>query len=791
MRLVEGVRQLWSAAGRLPLTGEAGRATARRLAAMADAVDAAVEAQPVEAIGAELAEVSGDRWRYLTLQDGRMLLLQVAPELAETELEPLGPAIADVRRTVARLQQAHPDIEVGVTGLPVIEADETVVTQRDATLATLLAVVLIAGMMVLSFHSFIQPLLVVAALFVGVGWSFGFLTLAVGHLQLLSVTFTVILLGLGVDFGIHLVSRFELVRDRYPAGVPGFRATMIDTMQTMGPGIVTGAVTTSLAFGATLLTDFRGMAEMGLIAGVGIILCLIAMFAVLPALMRLVRPRRRHVKPVEHRPINIYEHHWWEPFYRRPLVTLAIVGVMAAAGGYAMQYVRYDYNLSNLLPANVESVQWLERLTEPVAAAAGDDGRANGGARTGEQSVWSAVSLVKVDDDREAALAEVRRRAEAFAALPTVAGVEGVGVLFPPDQAHRRARIAEARRQMGGLLRPPLPPARRVEPAALAASLRQAGAGLQAFAGGPAAQSPQPAGAAALAAQGARLKRLGERLGELAEADPARAEAVSVRLNRAFADWRSALRQQIDQALRVEPIDVADLPDVLARQAVADVAGREVFRLRIVPAADVYNPEALAEFVEQLRQVDRRLNVPGDERITGGVVQIYESTRLMVRAYKRAGLYALIAVLLIVLLDFQRIGDALLTLVPVGLAFVMLMGIMGANNLPINPANIIVLPLLFGIGVDCGVHIIHRYRQSPHEPPPGLAEGTGKGVTMTSITTIIGFACLMIAQHRGIFSLGFTLALGMALTLLACLTVMPAVLVFRHRLIGRPQANEA
>jgi predicted RND superfamily exporter protein len=153
----------------------------------------------------------------------------------------------------------------------------------------------------------------------------------------------------------------------------------------------------------------------------------------------------------------------------------------------------------------------------------------------------------------------------------------------------------------------------------------------------------------------------------------------------------------------------------------------------------------------------------------------------MIRAYVKAGLLAMMAVFCIVLLDFQRPADALLCLVPVGLAFVLLLGIMGANNLPINPANLIVLPLLFGIGVDSGVHILHRYRQAPNEHPPGLAAGTGKGIMLTGTTTALGFACLMIADHRGITSLGFTLTLGMILTLLACLTVMPSILELRSR----------
>jgi len=739
------------------------------LQSLVGSVAMALDGAAAGPIAEELKQAMGERYRYLDTAEGRLLLMQVVPRLAEDELEPVKPAVAAVRGMMAELAPRFPEVEAGLTGLPVIQSDETDVTQRDATLASFLAVAVIAVVMVWAFHSLLVPLLIVASLAFGVAWSFGYLTLAIGHLQLLSVVFTVFLLGLGVDFGIHLISRFELVRDRYPAGPPGFRQTMIDAMQTVGPGIATGAITTAVAFGTTLLTRFRGMAEMGHIAAVGILLCLLAMFTLLPALMRLVRPRRRHIRPVHHRRVNIYEHHWWTPFHQRPWITLAAALAVTAVGVYGATFIRYDYNLSNLLPRDLESVQWFNRLAGTGRAATVAADEPEGAAEKSRPNIWFAASVVPVDDGIDAALTEAKRRTEAFRELDPVASVGGVGMLFPEDAERKRERFRAVRAELGDLLDAPLPDARPASAEELAGSLRQLRDALVAGEGAGRLVSGLLVGP-----MRQQLGRLAERVGAMPEAEAAARLAT---LNEAFAAWRDGLRQRIDGALSTRPLGLEDMPAPLHRQAVGGEGEQRVLLLQVYPKGNIYDPQELEPFVRSVQRVD--------VDATGPAVQIYNSSLLMQNSYLWAGLYAVIAVFVLVLLDFQRLVDAALCLVPVAMAFVLLLGIMGANDMPINPANIMVLPLLFGIGVDCGVHILHRYRQAPNEHPPGLAAGTGKGITLTSLTTIIGFASLMIASHRGIASLGFTLAVGMALTLLVCLTVMPAILELytraRHR----------
>ena len=734
-----------------------------RFSHLISAMGEALAGKDDQTVGDQLNAVMGKRYEYLPVNHGGMLAMMIEPKLSDHDLEPVKPAMLATRKALAETLAAMPGVEAGLTGLPAIESDETDVTMRDSTLASILAVVLIAVLMVASFHSVMLPLTIVVALLAGVAWSFGFVTLSIGHLQLLSITFTVMLLGLGVAFGIHLVTRFEMVRGQYPDGPDGFRQAMIDAMQTMGPGIATGAITTAAAFCTTLFTDFTGMAEMGLIAGVGILLCLVAMFTVLPALLRLTRPHAHHIKPPADRKFQLYARHWWTPFYRKPRITVVLVLIISIAGLLGMRKLRYDYNLSNLLPRGLPSVTWFDRLTDGADTSAKNDDNAAG------DSIWFGASCITVQSgDIQTALAEAKQRARAFEKLPSVASVGGIGLLFPSDNARKCERITQVRGKLKIWLDASLPQAQPSTPELAQATLQTLG-----FAMNLARKRPELADAPRV--DGA-LKQLAGKLQavstQLADLDDATAAARLVALNQVFARWRDQLKTTIDQALVTRDLTPGDLP-APARRAAVGGPRRDVLLLQVFPKGDVYDPAQLEPFMTQMRTVD--------PLVTGTVVQIYESTQLMIRAYIEAGIFALIVVFILVLIDFQSVTDSLLSLLPVGVGFIVLLGTRGWGDWALNPANIIVLPLLFGIGVDNGVHMIHRFRAAPDEHPPGLAEGTGKAITMTSLTTIIGFGALLVAHHRGIASLGLTLAMGMLLTLAACLTVMPSVLEIRAK----------
>ena len=663
---------------------------------------------------------------YLTSDNDRLFFIRVTPYRDPDALNALADSIQAIRQIIEELSEQYPALEVGLTGLEVIETDETAVAIRDTTVASLMAFGFITALLVLAFHSWRTPLLVAISLLFGIAWSFGFLTIVVGHLQVISVVFTVILLGLGIAYGIHLASRFELIRHQYPDNLDGLQMAMRDTFQTMGPGVVTGAVTTAAAFSTTLFTDFKGVAEMGLIASVGILLCLLAMFSVFPVLLRLKRAKHRHVVPMQDRLVHFFEDRWIMPFVHWPRLTLLVAALVTGVSVLAITQMRFDYNLMKLQPRNIDSVTWQQRV-----------------AQNSERSVWFAVSVCNDLEEARRRAREFRRSEDHESARDSYVSttIGGVAMLFAQDDA------ADGPTTVGAV--------------DLGTQLSTMQWAMQLATRAAIPQNVKPS-----------LDRLDQAIRRavavLTKLDSEQRQRKLDRLEQEYRQWRGQrIREVLYTSQLMKPFrEVGERGRVIL----------EVYpKLPDDPRSPVdgpLHPDFLPEFYRQLSSVDAK--------VTGPIVQIYQSGKLIKDSYLWVGVVALLVVFLLVLLDFRRFDDAVLALIPVGVGFAVTFGVMWLLGMSINPANIIVLPLMFGIGVDSGVHILHRYRQDPITRPLGLSHGTGKGITVSSLTTVIGFGCMMLAKHRGIASLGFVLALGILMTMLACWTVMPAWLELRE-----------
>jgi len=689
--------------------------------------------------------LAGDSYQT---EGDRFFFIRITPKKDLGSLNEFATAITSIRTIIDahRDEAAAHGHSIGLTGIPVIEMDETQIATRDSTIASIVSVALILGLLMLAFYSVRTPLLAVLSLLIGIAWSFGYATLAVGHLQVISVVFTVMLLSLGIAYGIHIIARIELVRHDYQRGHVGFLRTLRDTIETVGPGVFTGAITTAAAFVTTVFTDFKGVAEMGNIAAAGIGLCLLAMFSVFPALLSIYRHKRKHVKPMAKREFHFFEERWSMPFVRRPWLSLGLAIVMTGASLLAITRMYFDFDLLELFPRNVESVDWQTRLSQA--------GR----------PIYFGVSVCNDIDEARATATLLRDK-------PTVAGFGGIGLLFPEEDDRKTALATEARNTLGPLIEKaradgPQPPVTDPTPTFQALQL--------AMTLGLAREMPPQIREA--------LTQLSDELTKLVTAldamEPQARLQSSARVQREFDEWRRSVAARLDQMLDTTPLTPADVPHDLLAPYISPADGKvalEVYPRLPSQIDSVLDPAFLPGYVAEMESVD--------PHITGPAPQIYRSGVLIKESYTVAGLFALGVVFGLVYLDFRKLADALLALVPVGIGFAITFGIMWLLDMQINAANIIVLPLMFGIGVDAGVHMIHRYRQSPTTRPLGLADGTGKGITITNLATVLGFGTLMLARHRGVASLGFVLTVGIALTTLACWTVMPAILELlqRHR----------
>jgi uncharacterized protein len=208
---------------------------------------------------------------------------------------------------------------------------------------------------------------------------------------------------------------------------------------------------------------------------------------------------------------------------------------------------------------------------------------------------------------------------------------------------------------------------------------------------------------------------------------------------------------------------VEDLPETLRRRFLG-LTGK--YLVQVYPKKDVWKRENQGEFVQEMRRVD--------ENVTGTPVQLLEYTTLLKNSYETAALYSLIAIAIMVFLHFRNVLCVVLALLPVAIGTLWLMGFMGLMGEPFNPANIMTLPLVIGVGVTNGIHILNRFAEE--RKPSILAKSTGKAVLVSGLTTIAGFGSLILAKHQGISSLGLIMAVGTATCMVAGLTVLPAIL---------------
>lgn len=655
---------------------------------------------------------------YLSAEDGRLgLLLLRLVEQGEGMVRG-SEAIDTLRAVIADVQTKHPEVRIGLTGLPIMENDEMRVSERDMSVANIISFIGVAAVFVAILGGWRHPLWTSLTLLIGMAWSFGYLTLVIGHLNILSVAFSVFLIGLGMDFGIHYVARYLQLRNDQLR----FDDAVLQTAIGIGPGITTGAVTTALAFLTAGVTDFPGVAELGIIAGGGIMLCFLASVTVLPAMLALSDRHRPQVFVAA--PLNVGA--WCERMLQRPGWLLIGCIVATVLMGIGAPMVWYDHNLLNLQSQGLESVDLERKLLADS-----------------DQNTWFAISVA---DD----VPKLLERKAQFLKLPSVDRVEEIASLVGLDKPDQSQRLMELRRRLDKL-----PGNVQLIPVEQPAHLARAVQGLHQ------AASASPA----LAPLANRLLTVRDLL------FATRPEDYFSRLSRyqqslageTFAELKS-LRDAADTA----PPDFRDLPESLVARFHSP-SGKHV--LKVYGRGDIWDRPTLEAFVADLRTVD--------PEVTGEPLQAFEASREMKESYQTAMLYAFVGSCIVLALDFRRISNVLLALLPLGVGMLQMFGLMGWLGVPLNPANMIVLPLIFGIGIDEGVHIIHDYRGQTGAYR--MSNSVAVSVLLSSLQEIVGFGSLMVSEHQGLQSLGRVLTLGMFCSMLTSLVMLPALLAWMSR----------
>ncbi|MGH9869916.1 MAG: MMPL family transporter [Candidatus Polarisedimenticolia bacterium] len=678
---------------------------------------------------------------YLSTRDGTVLYLLATPASEDDSLPALEGLMASLREHAERVGARYPEAAVSFTGEPAITVEEMRIVGKDMWLTSGVSAAGVVLLMLTVFRWRAHALLALASLGAGVAWAYGAVLLELGYLNLIASSFISTLVGVSDAYSIHPVSEYELegahLRDPREAVRRAYAHT--------GAAVVVGAITTAAAFFSIMLMNFRGFSEMGLVAGVGLILCLVSALVTLPALLllygrwRAARDARSEALHRADQRMALVDRLWVEQaagfVCAAPRTVTALALAVTAILAWLGSGVKFDPDIMALMPGDASTIQQQRRLLD--------------------QSDLSPTFTLAVAADL-AELDALRRRA---ASEPSIARVESALDLLPADPDAARRAASHAGPVLETLLLPgdPAP----VDRAALVTSLARLRDALES-----AGEASFGAGMAEAAAAFETARASAEEAHAFVEGAPPGAERVWQSGTRGLLDWARRLLNDLRANAASVPPRVDDLPQEL-RDHFVTADGRLLAYLH--PAGDVFDAGFLAGFVDACRRVSRDT--------TGFPILFHRMSERITSGFVRAVAAGGIAVCVLLFLDYRDLRHTLLALVPLVMGILWMLGFMRLLGISYNFANLVAVPLIIGVGIDNGVHVVHRIRFEGRGGMTLVLKHTGRAILIAGLTTMIGFGSLALASHRGLASLGLTLLLGVGACIVTALVVLPNMLI--------------
>jgi uncharacterized protein len=645
--------------------------------------------------------------------DEQRRFVELRPVLDYAALMPGKVATDAIHAAAAELDiGAKYGARVRLTG-PVAIADEEYATlEEGAFVNTAVTIVVVLTILWLALRSFGIILAVAVSLLVGLSITAAVGLAIVGALNLISIAFAVLFIGLGVDFGIQFSVRYRAERHE----VDNLHEALVNTASHVGAPLTLAAAATAAGFLSFLPTDYKGLSELGLLAGLGMIVAFLTSITLIPALLTVMRP------PGEPEEMGFKSLAPVDRFMERHRIPVIVgTGLVVAAGLPLLYWLQFDFNPLNLRSAKVESVAtFLELRSDPNIGA-------------------SSIYVLAPNQET------VNTAVEKLSKLPEVARVKTINSFIPDDQQPKLAAI----RQLASVLDPVLRPDPNKKPPTDTdniAALKSAVDALKQSAG-----TQTGRGAAA-------TKRLAEDLGKLASGD----EALRARAQAAMIPSLNTALDELRNYLQAQPVTLETLPPEIAREWVTQ-DGR--YKVEILPKGDPTDNETLRQFARAVQAVE--------PNATGGPIAILESGRTVVRAFYEAGFWALGSIIVLLWIVLRRFGDVLLTIIPLLVAGVVTMELMVLFGMKLNFANIIALPLLLGVGVAFKIYYIMAWRAGQTDL---LQSSLTRAVMFSALTTATAFGSLWLSSHPGTSSMGKLMALALVTTMAAAVLFQPVLM---------------
>ena len=645
------------------------------------------------------------------------------PRLDYSMLLPAEDSIARIRG-MARELKLHDtfDANIRLTGTAVLSHEELLSVTRGTEIAFTLALIMVTVILFFGLASARLMFATLVTLLCGLVITAAFATFAVGELNLISVAFTVLYIGLGVDYAIHYCLRYRELRSE---GMDNMSA-IEESSRNVGGSLFLCAVTTAIGFFAFVPTDFKGVAQLGLISGSGIFISLLITMTLLPALLSLIPFKstgNRDLKNISKRARAITA---FPVTYARSIKIITVLVTVFLA--VLLTRVQFDPNTLNIQDPDNESVKtFLDLLANK------------------DTSPWIGTVLA---DSREDAI----RLNKKLNRLPLVDKTVWIEDFIPKNQDEKLSIIEEMSLLLGDI------PDRTASPPITEEDQKKA------------------------------LKTTLDKLNDMQNIG-ADQELVQLKTNlRDYIEYLSILKpeRRQEQLAVLQRSLVASLPERLSslrRSLNADTIsfdnlppallnrwhnGKDKYLIEVYPRENINDNDSMRRFVAQIRAAD--------DRIVGPPVINIEASDAVVRAFQQAFFYSFIAITILLLFLLDKKTDIIYILIPLVVAAISTGGISVLLNIPFNFANIIALPLILGIGVDSGIHILHRYRTAPPEDNNLLATSSARAVIVSALTTVCSIGNLALSPHKGTASMGILLTIGVCMTLVCMLVLLPSML---------------
>jgi uncharacterized protein len=649
--------------------------------------------------------------------DTRHFIL-VKPVFDYTSMQPGKKGVDTVRRVAQELQlDPQHGVRVRLTGDVPIEDEELDSVSRGAGIATLVSTLLVCIILFLGLRSTRLVAAILITLFVGLIWTAAFTAFAIGYLNLISVTFAVLFIGLGVDFGIQFGMRYKEELNR----TKSHDLALSEAARGAGGMLTLAAVAAAISFFSFTPTSYRGLAELGVISGMSMFVALISNLTLLPALLKLMPTDMESKLPkssiLTRLRFPVRRHR------KRILGAAALFGAISLA---LLTQLRFDFNPLNMKDPNTESVATFLDMLKDL-----------------NTTPYTIDVLAGNLDEAKNVAAKLEK-------LPVVDKAVTLASFVPDDQDEKLAIIAD----MTLLLQPLVTPSQGAAPSMdeerqalekFQKKLREAGV-----------NNPDPAFSASMKRLAVALEKFKSAAGWPENALKQLRESVVGDLPQNLAQLRNLLQPQ--------HIELKDVPqDLRERYVTAD--GRA--RVEVFPKINVIDNKELRRFVSEVKKAA--------PNAIGTPVALVEGGDTVVRACLQATVIALCAAFILLLLVLQSIYSAFLVLLPLILAMAMTAASSVILDLPLNLANIIALPLLLGLGIAFGIYLVMRKR-SGLDVEHLFRSSTPRAVLFSALTTVASFGSLAFSEHRGMSGLGLLLTIALSFALLCTLVVLPAIM---------------